>query len=122
MLQTYVVTEEFQEDIPWSTDVKPLLEGIPANVMNICAYGFTEMLNNVIDHSQSETVTVTVARTAQDVDFMIVDGGVGIFKKIKNDLALNDEMEAIWELAKGKLTTDPKRHSGERNFFYIPTV
>lgn len=117
MFQTYFVTEGFEEDVPWSADVKPLLEGIPENIMTICAYGFTEMLNNVIDHSQSKTVTITLARTAQDVDFRILDGGVGIFKKIKTDLNLNDEMEAIWELSKGKLTTDPKRHSGEGIFF-----
>ena len=45
------------------------------------------------------------------------DNGVGIFKKIQTELRLLDERHAILELAKGKLTTDPKRHTGEGIFF-----
>ena len=45
------------------------------------------------------------------------DDGVGIFKKIQNALGLLDERHAVLELAKGKLTTDPKNHTGEGIFF-----
>ena len=38
-------------------------------------------------------------------------------KKIQTTLHLLDERHALLELAKGKLTTDPKRHSGEGIFF-----
>ena len=48
---------------------------------------------------------------------MIDDDGEGIFKKIKNALNLLDEKQAVLELAKGKLTTDPSRHTGEGIFF-----
>jgi hypothetical protein len=47
----------------------------------------------------------------------VVDDGVGIFRKIQTDLGLLDERHAILELSKGKLTTDPKRHTGEGIFF-----
>ena len=42
---------------------------------------------------------------------------MGIFKKIQKALDLLDERHAILELAKGKLTTDPKHHTGEGIFF-----
>ena len=47
----------------------------------------------------------------------IYDDGVGIFKKIQNALSLLDERHAVFELSKGKLTTDPARHTGEGIFF-----
>ncbi|MGC1188885.1 MAG: STAS-like domain-containing protein, partial [Candidatus Acidiferrales bacterium] len=43
--------------------------------------------------------------------------GIGIFKKIQEAFNLPDQRYAILELAKGKLTTDPARHTGEGVFF-----
>jgi hypothetical protein len=47
----------------------------------------------------------------------LLDDGVGIFKKIQNALRLEDERHAILELCKGKLTTDPEKHTGQGIFF-----
>ena len=47
----------------------------------------------------------------------ILDDGYGIFRKIKDSLGLEDERHAIFELSKGKLTTDPDNHTGEGIFF-----
>ncbi|MDB6160486.1 MAG: histidine kinase [Gammaproteobacteria bacterium] len=48
---------------------------------------------------------------------IVADDGVGIFRKLQSRLGLLDERHAILELSKGKLTTDPARHTGERIFF-----
>jgi STAS-like domain of unknown function (DUF4325) len=48
---------------------------------------------------------------------LIHDDGVGIFRKIQSAMNLLDERHAILELSKGKLTTDPKNHSGQGIFF-----
>ena len=48
---------------------------------------------------------------------MVSDNGYGIFKKIQSAMGLLDERHAILELSKGKLTTDPTRHTGEGIFF-----
>ena len=48
---------------------------------------------------------------------MLRDNGVGIFAKIQKELGLEDERHAILELTKGKLTTDPRHHTGEGIFF-----
>lgn len=105
------------EDTVWRHDIAPLLGKLPENVLDIWHYGFTEMLNNVIDHSGSSYVAVSVSKTAASTTIEIYDDGVGIFKKIQAALSLVDERHAVLELAKGKFTTDPKNHSGEGIFF-----
>lgn len=111
------VTPSLQEDQVWEQTVGPLLKDLPSNVFDICFYGFTEMLNNVIDHSGSADVTIRLRRSATQVQLVIIDRGVGIFRKIAGALALADERHAILELCKGKLTTAAKLHSGEGIFF-----
>lgn len=106
-----------QEDRVWARDVAPQLKGLPSNVLDICHHGITEMVNNAIDHSEGTQVRVDVRRNARVVALAVVDDGVGIFRKISRALALPDERLALLELSKGKLTTDPRRHSGEGVFF-----
>lgn len=113
----YQIGPELQEDVVWREDVGPALGSLPENVRDIWAYGFTEMLNNARDHSAGSTVFVSLQRTAVTTEMSIADNGVGIFKKIQEALGLMDERHAIFELSKGKLTTDPSRHSGEGIFF-----
>jgi hypothetical protein len=108
---------KLSEDQVWRDDLAPSLGKLPDNVLNIWHYGFTEMLNNVIDHSDAQSVTVEMEKTAAATSVYIIDDGVGIFKKIKAALGLDDERHAVLELAKGKFTTDPKNHSGEGIFF-----
>lgn len=114
---TIPISPSTQEDQVWRERVAPLLEGIPANVLDICFYGFTEMLNNVIDHSASPSVCIVIQRSPVGITLMVLDKGVGIFRKIARELHLDDERHAVLELCKGKLTTDAKRHSGEGIFF-----
>lgn len=106
-----------EEHVPWQNSIRPKLEGVPKNVVDICYYGFTEMLNNAIDHSGSEYVRIDCQMMADFVDLKVSDSGIGIFRKIKEAFNLPDELEAIKQLAKGKLTTDPARHTGEGIFF-----
>jgi anti-sigma regulatory factor (Ser/Thr protein kinase) len=90
---------------------------MPKNVLKVWHYGFTEMFNNVIDHSGATHVNVSVTKTAASTTITIHDDGVGIFKKIQAALNLFDERHSVLELAKGKFTTDPANHSGEGIFF-----
>lgn len=111
------ITRSLEEDAVWAQEVRPHMEGVPENVMRICHYGFTEMLNNVVDHSEGTTVSIKVTRTAGSIEMWIADNGVGIFNKIQKALSLPDPRLSILELAKGKLTTDPVNHTGEGIFF-----
>ncbi len=113
----YELASGLAEDVVWRNDVAPLLGKLPENVLNIWHYGFTEMFNNVIDHSGARVVSLTLTKTAAATTIDIYDDGVGIFKKIQAALDLVDERHSVLELAKGKFTTDPVNHSGEGIFF-----
>ncbi len=111
------VTPELAEHDLWDQFARAALSDLRPNVLEICHYGFTEMVNNVIDHSESRLGSITLARSADRVELRIMDLGVGIFAKIKRVLGLDSLSEAVFELSKGKFTTDPAHHSGEGVFF-----
>lgn len=115
--KNYLLDGKVQEDVIWRDDVKGLLEEFPDNVIDIWSYCFTEIFNNAIDHSSGKHILVQVVKTAVSTEINIYDDGVGIFKKIQRELRLLDESHAVLELSKGKLTTDPSRHTGEGIFF-----
>ncbi len=105
------------EDRVWRELIAPRLGDLPANARDIWHYAVTEMVNNAIDHSGSKRVTVKLLRDALNATVYVADEGEGIFLKIQRALNLYDPREAILELAKGKLTTDPAHHTGEGIFF-----
>ena len=111
------VSPDMDEDRVWREKIHPILPQIKEDILDICQYGFTEMLNNVIDHSQSKYVEITVEYNSLKIVFYIIDNGIGIFNKIQKDFNLESPKHAILELAKGKLTSDPTRHTGEGIFF-----
>lgn len=115
--RSYTIVPGLAEDVVWTDDIRAALGLLSDNVMNIWHHGFTEMFNNAIDHSGGTIIHVEIRKTAAAVDMAIHDNGVGIFRKIRAAMGLLDERHAILELSKGKLTTDPKRHSGEGIFF-----
>ena len=106
-----------EEDVIWRDEILPVIGEMPDNVKSIWQYGFTEMFNNAIDHSAGTEISVRIKKSAVTTEMMILDNGVGIFKKIQKAMNLMDERHAILELSKGKLTTDPANHTGEGIFF-----
>lgn len=106
-----------QEDIVWREQIRPIIGDVPDNVLSVWSYGFSEMLNNAIDHSLGNQVKITIRIYFSFTEVTISDDGIGIFRKIQEVFKLNDEQHARLELAKGKVTTAPERHSGEGIFF-----
>jgi len=90
---------------------------LPDDVSRILYYAFTEILNNAIEHSGSERIEILVRREKDVVVFRVIDRGIGIFNNIAKKKKLNNEMESIQDLLKGKQTTAPDAHSGEGIFF-----
>lgn len=94
------------------------------NVRSIFDYTFSEMLNNAIDHSQSEKISVSVFTTGDAtrneplrLSFVIRDWGVGVFRNVMKGKGLVSELESMQDLLKGKITTAPEAHSGQGIFF-----
>jgi len=94
-----------------------IFSGLDVNVFNILQYTFLEMLNNAIDHSQSKKINIEFTKKLGLIRFMVIDKGIGIFNNIIQKKGLNNELEAIQDLFKGKQTTAPEKHSGEGIFF-----
>jgi anti-sigma regulatory factor (Ser/Thr protein kinase)/uncharacterized protein (DUF1330 family) len=114
---TYLIADNPTEDRVWYNDIAPNVGSLPQNVSDIWHYAFTEMFNNAIEHSEGQSITVDLKKTAANTELMVRDDGVGIFRKIQAALGLEDARHSVLELAKGKFTTDPAHHSGEGIFF-----
>lgn len=93
------------------------LARLPDNVEAIVHYGFTEMLNNAIDHSMADRCAVQLSVDVSTVRFAVRDRGIGVFHSIADKLDLPDQHAAMIELIKGRTTTMPQAHSGEGIFF-----
>ena len=102
---------------PFDECVEEKIKHLGENIYHIWAYAVSEMVNNVIDHSESENMWVLVEQDYLKTSVLITDDGVGIFEKIKKHFSFSSLDEAICELFKGKLTTDKENHSGEGIFF-----
>ncbi|HIJ75653.1 MAG TPA: DUF4325 domain-containing protein [Deltaproteobacteria bacterium] len=106
------------EDRIWVKHIRPIVAPfIGANANDILNYGFSEIFNNAIDHSEGSMVDVIICIFWKKVRLTIRDNGTGIFDKIQRYFMLDDPRHALLELAKGKLTSDPERHTGEGIFF-----
>lgn len=106
-----------EDDVFFTQTILPQIRDLPQNLIHIWYYCFTEMMNNVIDHSQAKEATVVFARDAVNTTVLLQDNGIGIFHKIQDYYHLPTIEDAILELFKGKLTTDAENHSGEGIFF-----
>lgn len=113
----FQLNNEIAEDKIWRDHYSFIFEELSDTIVDICHYGFTEMVNNAIDHSGGTEVYIEVFRGKDEIVIVIIDNGEGIFKQIKRLCNLTDERQALLELSKGKLTTDPDNHSGEGIFF-----
>jgi biotin operon repressor len=94
-----------------------LARALPANVRDIIQFGFTEMLNNAIEHSRAATCKVEIRLDPYVCFFIVRDPGIGLFQNIASQFGLPNENAAVGELLKGKATTMADRHSGEGIFF-----
>lgn len=114
---SFELSPDVEEDKVWRHLVRPMLRRLPENVLRICEYGINEIVNNAIDHSEGSEARIDVKQSAAAIEFLVIDNGIGIFTKIQRDRQLSEPRQAILELSKGKLTTDPDRHTGEGIFF-----
>jgi anti-sigma regulatory factor (Ser/Thr protein kinase) len=105
-----------QEDLPWSRDFAPCFD-LPAEVRRITQHLFGELVNNAIDHSGGESVTVSLRQTPSHVQLLVSDDGCGVFDQLSRAFALDDPALAMLEVSKGKLTSQPSRHAGRGLFF-----
>lgn len=95
----------------------PAFRATPENVKSIVYYAFSEMLNNAIEHSRSKNIETEIESDGGIIRFVVSDFGIGVFRNVMQQRHLKSELEAMQDLLKGKITTDPKTHTGEGIFF-----
>jgi len=95
----------------------PAFSATPENVRSVVHYAFSEMLNNAIEHSRSTNIEVEMESDGGIIRFIVNDFGIGVFRNVMQKRNLKSELEAMQDILKGKVTTDPKAHTGEGIFF-----
>jgi len=110
------VNEGYENEL-WEECVSDFISSSPENVFDICLFGFTEILNNSIEHSKGSKIRFIVEQVDNVIHICIVDDGIGIFSSIASYLNLRNNEKSIVELFKGGVTTKPDNHSGQGIFF-----
>ena len=118
----YSLDDFLSEDKIFYTDILPLLTTVSAGAESIWGYAFMEIMNNAIEHSKAQQIHCHIKQDYLYTEIAVIDDGIGIFKNIQNYFVKQlgqqvDYQDAILELHKGKLTTNPAAHSGEGIFF-----
>src|SRR5262249_21147897 len=114
-------------------DEHKVWEGVAAEIARVrpldpeaarsLAYAASEVLNNAVDHSGGRAVEVSVAFERGGATAVAIRGdGIGVWKRLCRDFGFATPNDAIVQLEKGKLTSDPERHSGEGLFFSSKAV
>lgn len=86
-------------------------------------YAVSEVVNNAIDHSGGRSVDLSADfESAGSTIVTVRDDGIGVYRRLCEDFGFASAQEAIVQLEKGKLTSDPARHSGEGLFFTSKAV
>ncbi len=106
-----------EEDRAWSQDFAPCLDLRP-NVARLAQHAFTELVNNAADHSGGQGVTVSLRQSAMHLQMLVSDDGCGLFQRVGQCWQIDDPAEAMLELGKGKLSSQPERHRGQ-GLFYV---
>ncbi len=104
------------EQTPWELDFAPCF-ALPDHITRLAHHAFTELLNNCVDHSGGSRVTVSMRQNKTHLHLLIRDDGCGVFQRIQTEFHIPSAQLALLELSKGKLTTQPERHTGRGLFF-----
>ena len=106
----------------YTRDVAPLLSDLPQNVQEIWRYAVTAMVNNALEHARAAAVICAVSRSRLSTIVGVLDNGVGIFRRIQQDVReatgetiTPDEAAAL--LYTGGYTGTPEGHAGQGIFF-----
>ena len=114
----FQITPDLSEDVVGRNHIYPHLKNFSENVREICEYGFSQIMNNVIAHSGGKECKIRLLINDQSISMRIRDDGrKGIFSRVASHYGLDDPRCAALELSKGKVSTDLKHHTGEGIFF-----
>ncbi|MBS7302836.1 MAG: DUF4325 domain-containing protein [Lachnospiraceae bacterium] len=114
--------EPVGEDRIFETFISKNLKKCNEEAFRVWQYVCEEMLNNAIEHSRGKNIEIEVHTNALFSRVIITDDGVGTFQTLLEYMEEHgwvnpDSGDALIELYKGKITSNPVCHSGEGIFF-----
>jgi len=114
-----------EEDRAWReiADAVARIRPLAPDEARSLRYAATEVINNAVEHAEGARARVEVEfGAAGTTTTRVHDDGIGVFRRICRDFGIASPQDAIVQLEKGKLTSDPERHSGEGLFFSSKAV
>ncbi|OGT67653.1 MAG: hypothetical protein A3J38_01470 [Gammaproteobacteria bacterium RIFCSPHIGHO2_12_FULL_45_9] len=115
---SFSLKKPLDEFTVFSETIAPVLRKlVNPMALNILEYCITEIVNNAKDHSKGSKVSISIVVQKKDICIAISDDGVGVFQNLQEAFHFDCLQEALFELTKGKLTSNPGAHSGEGLFF-----
>lgn len=108
----YPIADQPKGNAVWETDIQPLLQLLPDNVVELWSYCFQKIFDNGCNHSGGTTVHVQIIQLKTQTTINIADDGDGLFYNIQAKFHLKDEQDAALRLAEGEMTADPEDQSG----------
>lgn len=111
-----------EEDYIFRICIEPYLTCCNDNAYRIWQYTCVEMINNAIEHSKGEKLSIEVRSNVLFCSVVIADNGEGTFATLLDYMKQQGWKEpgiedAVIELYKGKITSKEENHSGEGIFF-----
>ena len=85
----------------WRDLLAPRLGPLPAASLEVLRYCVLALMANAVRHSGGQALLLAFARQGGRLDLLLRDDGCGLFRKVHDDLALEDPDQAPLELAKG---------------------
>ena len=110
--------KKLDEEAVWSEvrDEVPELASLSEVAERALHTAIVELVDNAVSHSRGKWVEVSFRRAHDRLILEVADDGEGIFDHLAHQNELDDAMEALQQLTKGKLTTRPEEHTGEGLF------
>jgi len=93
--------------------VIPNLSNFSLNIREICEFSLFALFYNILYHAKATRLYYKIYVTQHNIHLIVSDNGIGIFSSIADALNYNPIQVAVVEIAKGNVTSDPERYSGD---------
>lgn len=87
--------------------------GTTEQAERIARFAVEELVRNAASHSAAATASLQIDSKIDEIRFQLTDEGVGLFTRVRERLGLATQLDALIELSRSPLTTEPRTHLGQ---------
>ena len=122
-LRRYLAKFEERVGLPTKLEVHTLVEPLPYIIETAIFRVLQEVLHNIAEHAEASFVTVAVQETDGNLEFVVIDDGIGIAENLKNHPRRQLGLVSITEIARllhGTIHTESAAQIGTAVTLSIP--